>query len=195
MMPMPGAEVMQSHQARWFRARVKPAFHRTFIAFCAGMMGLLPCEAGLPKRTTHPLVLKENECTKNAKNSMEIRACREQSANDWDLELNHIYGQILKHIELSEKSAKEEKNFDQAKFVKARKSLIESQRAWIAFREREKSFLLKYYDYESGSIWPLEYQNRVKEITVSRVRDLYRILESKDMSGDDSKNYSFDTPE
>jgi len=186
---------MQSQQARGFTARIKPAFHRTFIAFCVGMMGLLPCEAGLPKRTTHPLVLKENECTKNAKNSMEIRACREQSAKDWDLELNRIYGQILKHIELSEKSAKEEKDFDQAKFVKARKSLIESQRAWIAFREKEKSFLLKYYDYESGSIWPLEYQNMVKEITVSRVRDLYRILESKDMSGDDSKNYSFDIPE
>ena len=176
---------------------VHPMAHgRGFLAaFAACLILSAPCLAAKQERTVHPLITKENDCFKSAKSSVDIIDCYSRSIKDWEVELNKVYDQVMKSIDLDEKAARSQPGYSRTRFILARKALVKSQRAWLAYREQEKAFLRSYYDYRDGTIWPSVNLDMIKEITVSRVRDLYRILESRDLSGESSKHYSFDNPE
>jgi uncharacterized protein YecT (DUF1311 family) len=164
------------------------------IAVYSFMMVSL-AQAGAAPLTTHPIIATEQACICRDGSTAGMIECNSKALKAWDQELNKVYQQLLTDIDKEEKQAATEKDHYKQEIIhKVRVSLIKSQRAWLKFRDQEQEFIVAYYDFEDGTIWPLERGNMVKEITISRVRDLYRLLRSKDMAGESYKNYTFDTP-
>lgn len=90
--------------------------------------------------------------------------CTIQARASWDKELNKYYN-LLKT-----KLPKE-----------AFETLKESQKQWLAYRDKEYAFISKYfYEVQQGTMWYAVAENRKKEIVKTRARELeeyYKMFE------------------
>lgn len=56
----------------------------------------------------------------------------------------------------------------------SRQRLIEAERAWIAYRDKECAYQVGPQQ-EGGSIWPMEMSNCLEELTAARIRELSKL--------------------
>jgi uncharacterized protein YecT (DUF1311 family) len=123
----------------------------------------------------HPIekIAQNMDCLN--KTTVDARVCCQKVYSLWDTELNKIYKELLGSIK--------DKN--------AKKSLIESQKKWIQFRDKEFDFYNNYYDL-NGTIWGnIELQSKIAFIK-SRVKTLYEILKSIDLSSSGNEKLLFE---
>ena len=100
---------------------------------CSLSMAVLAA-AGQPKK--HPLDLWLDECTQKNPSTQGMNECLAQAYAKWDQELNQAYRELLSRLDETSKGA-----------------LRESQRAWIAFRDREFHLLDKLYGSMEGTMY------------------------------------------
>ncbi|GAA3733220.1 hypothetical protein GCM10022422_14930 [Flavobacterium ginsengisoli] len=90
--------------------------------------------------------------------------CTIQARESWDKELNKYYN-LLKT-----KLPKE-----------AFETLKESQKQWLAYRDKEYAFISKYfYEVQQGTMWYAVAENRKKDIVKTRAREMeeyYKMFE------------------
>jgi uncharacterized protein YecT (DUF1311 family) len=129
------------------------------------------------KRKIHPIALKERNCLGKESSTQGMRECYNQALSDWDSELNTLYQKLMSHL----KTSKEKNSFKT------------SQKSWIHFRDQELVFIRDYYSVEEGTVWSLVTYRMAVNLTRNRVRQLYALLESKDLTGDSSMHYVFET--
>jgi len=98
------------------------------------------------------------DCNK-ATNQMDLNQCAEANYEAADRALNDIYGRVM---ELQGNQ-------------RAKDGLRMSERAWVAFRDRECARQLGPRE-EGGSIWPMDMSNCLQEKTDARIRELRRNL-------------------
>jgi|GEM_PF-538053 len=139
---------------------------------------LVPCHAGLPPATLHPILVKVEDCLKKNESTAGQNQCLQEELKDWDTELNKVYTQLMGTLTSQ----------------KIKDSLKASQQAWLTFRDKEFAFLRAYYSQQQGTIWSIVAGKALAAIVKDRVKELYETLESLDMSGDSSKNYTFENP-
>jgi uncharacterized protein YecT (DUF1311 family) len=96
---------------------------------------------------------------KNPQTQVEMNACAAQRAQVSDRRLNEVYRQVR---------AKYSEN------PRSETQLIEAQRAWIRFRDRECTFSRSRY--EGGSIAPLVYSSCIDRLTQQRTTELENYL-------------------
>ncbi len=94
------------------------------------------------------------ECGANASQT-ELTICADQDARRADVALNEVYGRLMAKIEPA----------DQAR-------LREAERAWLAFRDKECTFLTGGGPNQQGTIWPMMYSQCIAAVTQERVSDL-----------------------
>jgi uncharacterized protein YecT (DUF1311 family) len=85
----------------------------------------------------------------------DLTICADQAARRADASLNDVYKRLMAKIEPA----------DQAR-------LQEAERAWLAFRDKECTFLTGGGPNQQGTIWPMMYSKCIAAITQERVRDL-----------------------
>lgn len=136
------------------------------------------CYAGLPAPTLHPILVKVEDCLKKNESTAGQGQCLQEELKDWDTELNKVYTQLMGTLTPQ----------------KVKDSLKTSQQAWLSFRDKEFAFLRAYYNQQQGTIWSIVAGKALAAIVKDRVKELYETLESVDMSGDSSKNYTFEIP-
>jgi uncharacterized protein YecT (DUF1311 family) len=107
----------------------------------------------------NPLSIAHAEDCSNAKTQTEINLCANQAYEKSDAELNALYKQILKRL----------KN-DTA----ATRRLVSAQRAWIAFRDAECTFVAS--PSRGGSVYPMVLSYCHERLTRARVNDLKSYL-------------------
>jgi uncharacterized protein YecT (DUF1311 family) len=96
-------------------------------------MALLAAD-GPPKK--HPLDLWLDGCTQRDPSTRGMNECLAQAYAGWDQELNRTYRELLSRLDEASQDA-----------------LRESQRAWIAFRDREFTLLDKLYGSMEGTMY------------------------------------------
>jgi uncharacterized protein YecT (DUF1311 family) len=134
---------------------------------------LAPCHA-----TLHPILVKAEDCLKKNESTTGQDRCLQEELKDWDVELNKVYTQLMGTLTSQ----------------KVKDSLKASQQAWLSFRDQEFAFLRAYYSQQRGTIWSIVTGKALAALVKDRVKELYEILESVDMSGGSSKNYTFERP-
>lgn len=107
----------------------------------------------------------ESKCLKKKDiSNAEMCNCTIKAREDWDKELNKYYS-LLKT-----KLSKE-----------AFEVLKESQKEWISYRDKEYSFISKfYYEVKEGTMWYVVAESKKKEIVKTRAIELkvyYDMLE------------------
>jgi uncharacterized protein YecT (DUF1311 family) len=102
-------------------------------------------------------VLAQISCN-DAQSQAQMNACASLSATNSDKKLNLIYQQIKSRLN----------NFQQ------KKSLVETQRIWIKFRDSQCAFEKSFYS--GGSIAPTIYYSCLSELTEQRNKQLQNIL-------------------
>lgn len=146
------------------------------LSLCSLISMLSPGYAGLPPSTLHPILIKVEECLKKNESTAGQDQCLQDELKDWDTELNKVYNQLMGTLTTQ----------------KVKDSLKTSQQAWLSFRDQEFAFLRAYYSQQDGTIWSIVAGKMLADIVKDRVKELYKTLESLDMAGDNSKNYSFE---
>lgn len=96
---------------------------------------------------------------KNPRTQTEMNACAAQKAQTSDRRLNEVYRQVRNKY--SENPRQETQ-------------LVDAQRAWIRFRDRECTFSRNRY--EGGSIAPMVYSNCLDRLTQQRTTELEQYL-------------------
>lgn len=120
-----------------------------------------------------PVLEKEKTCCN--KTTADSEKCLDDVYKLLDKELNKIYNDLLKIT--TDKKVKD--------------LLINSQREWINFRDKEFAFYSKYYDIP-GTIWgPVCIKMKVAFIK-SRIKTLYKVYKSLDMSSSGKEEFVFD---
>jgi uncharacterized protein YecT (DUF1311 family) len=89
---------------------------------------------------------------------LDLNECAAQAAKVADRKLNQVYQKLIASLDKPQKN-----------------KLIDSQLAWIKFRDKECDFAASRY--EGGSIAPLKYSDCVRSLTVQRTKDLEFYLE------------------
>jgi uncharacterized protein YecT (DUF1311 family) len=110
---------------------------------------------------------KEHPCWKTALAQSEMNHCADEDARSANVELNHVYQDLLS-------KTKGDAN--------AEKKLREAQRAWIAFRDAQLGALYPAEDKqrEYGSIYPMCYAKVATAMTKERIVQLRRMLQDMD---------------
>jgi uncharacterized protein YecT (DUF1311 family) len=113
----------------------------------------------------HSIDVQESKCLKKENiSNAEMCNCSIKACEAWDKELNKYYN-LLKT-----KLAKEE--FEVLK---------ESQKQWIAYRDKEFLFISKfYYEVKEGTMWYSVAENQKTEIVKSRALELIQYYEILD---------------
>jgi uncharacterized protein YecT (DUF1311 family) len=109
--------------------------------------------------------VQESKCLKkdNISNA-EMCNCSIIARQSWDKELNKYY------------------NLLKAKLAKEKFEILkESQKHWIAYRDKEFSFISKfYYEVKEGTMWYSIAENNKTEIVKSRALELIQYYETLD---------------
>lgn len=100
-------------------------------------------------------------------NTLEMNACAEQTLKKTDQELNRVYKKVMDSL------AKETSPGLRAQDV--RQQLVEAQRAWIEFRDKDCKATYTYN--EAGTLRTLSYLGCRQVHTEHRIRDLNQYLE------------------
>ena len=117
------------------------------------------------KTSDNSIDMLESKCLKKKDiSNAEMCNCTIKAREDWDKELNKYYS-LLKT-----KLSKE-----------AFEVLKESQKEWISYRDKEYSFISKfYYEVKEGTMWYVVAESKKKEIVKTRAIELkvyYDMLE------------------
>ena len=91
---------------------------------------------------------------------MELNQCAGDNAEAADKALNVAYQKLLK----------------ESHDAKAQASLKQSERAWVAYRDKECASEVGPQE-DGGSIWPMEMSNCLEDKTVARLRELNHRLD------------------
>ena len=111
---------------------------------------------------TSALAQTSDPCTTQS-NTIEINECLTQRLKDRDKTLNAEYQSLLRRLKPSD-------TFDQIDYPRARRHLIDSQRAWITFRDNDCQG--RFVLYELGTIRAAVALTCQIEHTERRTRDL-----------------------
>ena len=118
-------------------------FATTLLAAAAGLLWAATAQAEDPDGTS--------ACWKTAKTQLELDQCADADARGADQRLNKAYQAVLGQLDEGE-----------------RKLLVEAQRAWIAFRDKDCGF----WGSGGGSIAPMEAANCVASLSNDRAKEL-----------------------
>ncbi|KAF2081854.1 lysozyme inhibitor LprI family protein [Flavobacterium sharifuzzamanii] len=126
---------------------------------------LLSIVAFSQTKKENPIDVLESKClNKDNISNADMCNCTIQARESWDKELNKYYN-LLKT-----KLPKE-----------AFETLKESQKQWLVYRDKEYSFISKYfYEVKQGTMWYAVAENKKKEIVKARAVELevyYKMLE------------------
>jgi len=118
---------------------------------------LLSIVAFSQTKKENPIDVLESKClNKDNISNADMCNCTIQARESWDKELNKYYN-LLKT-----KLPKE-----------AFETLKESQKQWLVYRDKEYSFISKYfYEVKQGTMWYAVAENKKKEIVKTRAREL-----------------------
>jgi uncharacterized protein YecT (DUF1311 family) len=84
----------------------------------------------------HPIDAWLTNCMEKDPSTQGMNACLGQAYEKWDLELNRVYRELSGKLD-----------------PEAQAVLRETQRAWIAFRDRELAWLAKFYGGMDGTMY------------------------------------------
>jgi uncharacterized protein YecT (DUF1311 family) len=98
---------------------------------------------------------KENQTTAGMCN------CTYESLDKWDKRLNITYKNLISKLDSS-----------------AKPKLIEAQRQWIKFKEKEINLIDATFGSAQGTMWRIVRAEKVLDITRARTADLEEILKS-----------------
>jgi len=146
-------------------------------SLCVLISIISPCYAGLPSPALHPILVKAEDCLKKNESTAGMDQCLQEELKDWDTELNKVYNQLMGTLTTQ----------------KVKDSLKTYQLAWLSFRDQEFAFLRAYYSQQEGTVWAIVAGKMLADVVKDRVKELYKTLESLDISGDSSKNYLFES--
>jgi len=123
-------------------------------------------KATIQSSVQNPIDKKLQDCIKS-KNYTNLgeRECLAQALQDWDAALNKNY----QHLKM---------RLSPAHF----KQLKESQRTWIAFRDKEYAFIESQYEGIEGSMYPNMILRQKIEITKSRTLELADYIEKLEVN-------------
>ncbi|KAF2341423.1 lysozyme inhibitor LprI family protein [Flavobacterium tistrianum] len=105
----------------------------------------------------NPIDVLESKClNKDNISNTDMCNCTIQARESWDKELNKYYN-LLK-VKLPKE---------------AFETLKESQKQWLVYRDKEYTFISKYfYEIKQGTMWYAVAENKKKEIVKARAREL-----------------------
>lgn len=108
----------------------------------------------------HPIEKRLNTCMEKAGSTAAMVACVDKAQKEWDAELNSVYQRLQKILP-----------------AKGQAELKESQRAWIAFRDREIKVLRTFYTGRQGTMYIPMATDSVMQITKDRALQIDHLLD------------------
>lgn len=114
-------------------------------------------EASINALLTKCLDKKENQTTAGMCN------CTYAALHDWDKQLNKTYKALLLRLDSL-----------------AKPKLIEAQRQWVKFKEKEIELIDATYGKAQGTMWLVIRADKLLQITKSRAEDLENLLGALD---------------
>ncbi len=102
-------------------------------------------------------------------NTIDMVSCAEEAYQKADAELNAAYKQVIAEAETEDKQSQ-----DSTGWPGFKDSIQGSQRAWVAFRDKECD--LKTLDAKGGSLRQIEYPRCQEELTRDRIRELEKLF-------------------
>lgn len=117
------------------------------------------------KRSENPIITQLNKClNKKDISNAEMCNCSIKARDAWDKELNKYYTLLLTKLPESAKT-----------------ELKESQRQWINYRDKEFSFISKYYyEVKEGTMWYFIAENKKTDFVKDRALELEDYFETLD---------------
>ncbi|XZF14443.1 lysozyme inhibitor LprI family protein [Chitinophagaceae bacterium MMS25-I14] len=112
-----------------------------------------PIDAALDKCLSKP----ENQNTASTCN------CTYEALDKWDKKLNATYKTLLANLK-----------------EPARTKLVEAQREWVKFKEKETELLKATYGSANGTMWRIVNADKFLDLTRSRALDLEALLDVLD---------------
>lgn len=100
---------------------------------------------------------KENQST------ADMVDCAYKALNKWDAKLNTTYKSLLSKLDSTGKN-----------------SLVEAQRQWIKFKEKEIGLIDATYGSAQGTMWRIVRAQKVMDLTKQRAIELEDLLETID---------------
>ena len=107
-----------------------------------------------------PVESEIDQIREKAKSTAELVEAEARGIEMWDAELNRVYQLLQKQLPQTE-----------------RKKLIDSQRAWLGFRDANRQIIRAVYERAEGSMYRPMAVNAELEIVKERAEDLRRYLE------------------
>jgi uncharacterized protein YecT (DUF1311 family) len=101
-----------------------------------------------------------NDCMKKNPSTTGVNDCLGQAFEKWDRELNRVYRELNGRLNAEAKAV-----------------LRETQRAWIAFRDRELAFLARFYGGLDGTMYGSMLAADRVELVRRRVMELASLLD------------------
>jgi uncharacterized protein YecT (DUF1311 family) len=100
-------------------------------------------------------------CELDASNQPELNICANRRLNHADSEMNQLYTEQMHYLS-----------------TKSKKRLRDSQRAWVIYRDKACQYSSRPRQ-ESGSIWPMENDLCLEELTLQRSKVLRNYIECR----------------
>lgn len=134
----------------------------------SGIAGVPAVKAEKARATvTYPIAAAEKACLDGAMSTMAMQICLKQTYDNWDAKLNKAYGGLMKELD-----------------PKAAASLRNAQRAWLAYRDANETFLMMHYDpVQMGSEGKLVVMDIKTQVVRERALTLQNRLGLYDGSG------------
>lgn len=89
--------------------------------------------------------------------------CTYEALGKWDKKLNTIYKSLLYKLDST-----------------AKIKLVEAQRQWIKFKEKEVALIDETYGKAQGTMWRVSRADKVLQVTRNRALELEELLETVD---------------
>lgn len=119
------------------------------------LLSTLLVSFGVVAQDDHPIDTELNECLNNTSTTAGMGNCGSKAHEQWDAELNYYYKSLRNELS------------DDSKMV-----LIDSQRAWIKYRDLEIKNIRSMYGSKLGSMWGLIALSDISKITKTRALTL-----------------------
>lgn len=110
---------------------------------------------GQQKGSSYPIDKKLQSCIESNGSTMGMVECTQKAQNEWDKELNKYYKLLLGKLDASDQQF-----------------LRESQRQWLAYKEKETKFYMRVYGKQEGSMWSNVIADKALQITRQRAIEL-----------------------
>ncbi len=109
----------------------------------------------------HPIEKWRTDCYNTDSNmtTYGMCMCEKQAQEKWEVELNVVYKQLMKILDTDDKAY-----------------MIESQKAWLIYREKELKFIREHYYKIDGTMWKHISASYQTDLTRDRVLELKKYL-------------------